>query len=204
MPLLATVLVSFMFIPGSVLAPVAHAKTTATLAQASGEEPSPSPVAPVVKTAVTRLTVKLTSYNAVPEQTDGNPTVTASGIPSNSEVIAARSHDLASKLPFGTVIAIYREANDSPACGFSKVQHLIGYRVIADTTNARFSKRVDVELDAADKVVFAGRRMNPSRVLGVCSGVSVEVVGRLKLGDVPDTQAELAALINPPLLALAK
>ena len=207
MPLLATALVGLLFLPGSASAPVAQAKSLTTTASASGEEPSPSLVPPA-KTAVTKLTVKLTSYNAVPEQTDADPTVTASGLASNPEVIAARSHDLKSTLPFGTVIALYRTANDSPACNFTKVEHLIGYRVIADTTNARFTKRVDVEFDKEDKVILNGRRMNPSRVLGVCSGVSIEVVGRLTLKDVPDTQAELTRLVNASVssreLALAK
>ena len=194
MPLLATALVGLLFLPGSVTAPIAQAKTIATVAQASGEEPSPRLVPPA-KADVTKLTVKLTSYNAVPEQTDGDPTVTASGIPSNPEVIAARSHDLASTLPFGTVIALYREVNDTPGCQFNKVKHLIGYRVIADTTAARFKKRVDVEFDAADKVVVDGRRMNPSIAMGVCSGVAVEVVGRLKLSQVPDTQEGLMKMV---------
>ena len=195
MPLLATALVGLLFLPGSASVPVAQAKTIATIAQASGEEPSPSLVPPA-KAAVTKLTVKLTSYNAVPEQTDGDPTVTASGIPSNPEVIAARSHDLASTLPFGTVIALYREADDTPGCQFNKVKHLIGYRIIADTTAARFKKRVDVQLDQTDKVTVDGRRVNPSLAMGVCSGVSVEVIGRLKLSQIPDTQLELRALVR--------
>lgn len=193
MPLLATALVGLLFLPGNASAPVAQAS----------EEPSSRLVAPA-KAAVTKLTVKLTSYNAVPEQTDGDPTVTASGIPSNPEVIAARSHDLASILPFGTVIALYRDANDTPGCNFKKVEHLIGYRVVADTMNARFSKRVDVEFDTTDRVTVEGKRMNPSRAMGVCSGVSIQVVGRLKsLNDIPDTQEELAQMVHPKELALA-
>ena len=85
--------------------------------------------------------------------------------------------------------------NDTPGCQFNKVKHLIGYRVIADTTAARFKKRVDVEFDAADKVVVDGRRMNPSIAMGVCSGVAVEVVGRLKLSQVPDTQEGLMKMV---------
>ncbi len=183
-----------MFLPVSAFAPIAEAKT---VADASGEEPSLSTVVVDVPSAPTKLTVKLTSYNAVAWQTDANPGVTASGIPSNSEVIAARSRDLAGTLPFGTVVAIYREANDSPSCGFGKVEHLIGYRVIADSMNARFTKRVDVELDASDKVSLDGKQMNPSRVLGVCGGVTVRVIGRIELSDVPATQEELAKIVAP-------
>lgn len=196
-------LVGLLFLPVSTFAPIAEAKTIAEGTGSSGEQSSSRLVAPAA-TAVTTLTVRLTSYNAVAEQTDGNPTVTASGVPSNSEVIAARSRDLASTLPFGTVIALYRDDSDTPGCGFKKVEHLIGYRVVADTMNARFTKRVDVELDMADKVQVEGKRMNPSRALGVCSKVSVKVLGRVSLKDIPATQEELALLVNPGTLALAK
>jgi len=191
---LSYALVGLLFLPVSVFAPIAEAKT---VGDAQGEEPSLSTVAVDTPSAPTKLTVRLTSYNAVAWQTDANPGTTASGIPSNSEVIAARSRDLAGTLPFGTVVAIYREGSDSPSCGFSKVEHLIGYRVIADTMNARFTKRVDVELDASDKVAHSGKLMNPSRVLGVCGGVTVRVIGRIELTDVPATQEELANIVAP-------
>lgn len=187
-------LVGLLFLPVSTFAPIAEAKTIAQGTGSSGEDPSSSLVAPA-KADVT-LTVRLTSYNAVPEQTDGDPTVTASGIPSNPEVIAARSHDLATSLPFGTVIALYRADNDTPGCGFKKVEHLIGYRVIADTTAKRFSKRVDVEFDQNDKVRVEGKKMNPSRAMGLCSNVTVKVLGKLPLNSIPDTQDELAALVD--------
>ena len=196
-------LVGLLFLPVSSFAPVAEAKTIAQTPASSGEDPSSSLVAPA-KAGVT-LTVRLTSYNAVPEQTDGNPTVTASGIPSNSEVIAARSRDLASTLPYGTVIALYRDDSDTPGCGFKKVEHLIGYRVVADTMSPRFTKRLDVEFDQTDKVKVDGRSVNPSRAMGVCSKVTVKVLGRLPLNKIPATQGELAQIVNPAKeIALAK
>ena len=203
MPIIATALVAFLFLPGGSIAPVAEAKTSAPIAQSSGEEPSPAPVPASKPEVVTKpLTVKLTAYNAVPEQTDGDPSVTASGLASNPEVMAARSHDLAKELPFGTVIALYRDGKDSPSCNFNKVSHLIGYRVIGDTMDTRWVKRIDVQFDEADKVKVGGVRMNPSLALGVCSGVSVKVVGRLSLKHIPDTQEELAKLFDPEVVAL--
>lgn len=203
MPLIATALVGLLFLPGGAQAPVAEAKTSAPVSQASGEEPSSSPVASSIAAATT-LSVKLTSYNAVPEQTDGDPTVTASGIATNPEVIAARSHDLAKSLPFGTIIAIYRSGDDTPGCGFNKVKHLIGYRVIADTMNARFMKRIDVEFDQTDKVAVDGVKMNPSIAMGLCSNVTVKVVGFVSIAHVPKTQAELAKYVTPSTLAINK
>ncbi|MGH7175542.1 MAG: hypothetical protein ACREGR_04255, partial [Minisyncoccia bacterium] len=79
----------------------------------------------------------MTGYNAVPDQTDSNPSMTADGGPSLPGIVAARSRDLGSELPFGTVITI-EPAGTSTACGYSAVAPKIGYRVITDTMNARY------------------------------------------------------------------
>ena len=160
----------------------------------------PSP-APVVKTEQT-ISVRLTGYNAVPEQTDGDPTTTASGARSNPDVIAARSRDLAETLPFGTVIA-FETAKESNNCGFKVVDHLIGYRVIADTMHERMHNKIDVMLDAGDTVQIGvngqpRRTVNPALALGVCD-VSVRVVGKIALKDIPATQEELALLMSHTL-----
>jgi 3D (Asp-Asp-Asp) domain-containing protein len=148
--------------------------------------------------------VKLTGYNAVPEQTDGDPSTTASGVASNFEVIAARSLDLAEELPFGTVVQITRTGSDTPGCNFHKVEPQIGYRVIADTMNARWEKRIDVELDMHRTVKVDGKATNPGVALGVCSKVTVQVVGHIALSRIPATQTELASLFTPREIALNK
>jgi 3D (Asp-Asp-Asp) domain-containing protein len=202
MNLIATALVmGILFLPGaSVPARAESATTPATIAQP--EEPSPRKVATRAESVTPSYQVKLTGYNAVPSQTDGDPSTTASGAASNHEVIAARSHDLAEELPFGTVVRFSRVGVDTPGCNFHKVEHLIGYRVVADTMNARWTKRMDVELDAADTVKVEGRNVNPGLALGVCSTVTVEVVGHIPLSRIPKTQAELAHLYAPHELAL--
>lgn len=148
--------------------------------------------------------VRLTAYNAVPEQTDSTPFVTASGIPTNPETIAARSHDLAADMPFGTVIALETPVK-SNSCGFSTVEHLIGYRVIADTMHERMTKKIDILLDENDTVMIGvngqpKREINPARALGICT-VTARVVGKIDIKDVPGTQAELALLVNRTLAA---
>ena len=162
------------------------------------------PTAPKAKTVVRSqekgkqtYNVKMTAYNAVPGQTDADPFTTASGAYSNPEVVAARSRDLGAQLPFGTVVAISRTAKDTPRCQFNKVDHLIGYRVIADTMNARIVNHVDVLLPAGKTVaVDGGRMVNPSIALGSCDQVSVTVVGKVNIKDIPKTQAELAHMIE--------
>jgi hypothetical protein len=145
------------------------------------------------------LSVTLTSYNAVADQTSSTPWITASGAASNPQVIAARSRGLASELPFGTIIAVMgpSSADDGPYCGYDAVSHLIGYRVIADTTNARFTRpRIDIQLNQNDKVDVGGKLINPSVALGACTGVQIQVVGYVNPQNIPSTQAGLAALVN--------
>jgi hypothetical protein len=144
-------------------------------------------------------TVTLTSYNPLPDQTSPTPWLTASGALSNTEVIAARSRGLANQLPFGTIISISGPSSEgkSMSCGYSSVSQLIGYRVIADTMNARFiAPSIDVELDQNQKVNLNGQLMNPSVVLGKCNDVQIRVVGYVNPNAIPKTQAALAELVT--------
>lgn len=134
--------------------------------------------------------VAMTGYNAVVAQTDGDPFTTASGAFSNPEVVAARSQDLADELPFGTIVAIDGPSSAQNNCGFDVVGKTIGYRVIADTMNKKFTDRVDVLFPTA-----ATRLQNRAVVLGVCDAVSIRVVGHVDIKDIPKTQADLAALV---------
>ena len=41
-----------------------------------------------------------------------------------------------------------------------------------------------------------GTQMNPSKVLGLCNGVSISVVGHIDINDMPQTQQQLAAMVE--------
>lgn len=195
---LIPVLVGLLVLPISAIAPAAVASAASPEVVASSTlavEPLPAPKLTLAPLA-TSLTTKLTAYNAVPSQTDNNPLWTASGAFSNPEVVAARSSDLAYKLPYGTVIAIERAGYDTPSCGFSKVESQIGYRVIADAMNPRITNTVDVLLDQRKTVAYGGRLINPGRALGICGQVSIKVIGRIAVNDIPATQAELAQMVE--------
>ncbi len=155
-----------------------------------------APAAPLPPT----LAVRLTGYNAVPEQTDEDPLMTASGAYANAEVVAARSRDLAGTLPFGTVIEFEDPKAQGEGCGYALVAPLVGYRVIADVMNERFTDRVDVLFATDANVTRAdGRSVNASRVLGFCPDVEIRVVGRIDLSrakNLPRTQAELARIVE--------
>lgn len=137
--------------------------------------------------------VRLTAYNAVPEQTDADPEITASGLRSNPEVIAARSRDLSGTMPFGTVISL--ESPGGVTCGYGTVERLVGYRVIADAMHERKKKQVDVLFDMKERVLVGGKPTNPAVAMGVCDAI-VRVIGKLPLSEVPETQAELASLVR--------
>lgn len=141
--------------------------------------------------------VRLTGYNAVIEQTDSDPHITASGVKSNPEVVVARSRDLAETLPFGTVIEIKTSA-EARSCGFAQVEHLIGYRVVTDTMHSRKERQIDILFDTAKSISLGAKKVNPAVALGICDS-TVRVVGKIDIKDIPETQADLAILVNKSL-----
>ena len=142
------------------------------------------------------FSVKLTAYNAIVAQTDGDPHTTASGAFSNPEVVAARSRDLAGILPFGTIIAIKGPESADNDCGYGLVSSQIGYRVIADSMHSRKRSQVDILLDHADTVSVGGKKINPSLALGICEGASIRVVGYVNIKNIPKSQAELVRFVE--------
>ena len=172
-----TALMGFLLFSGGPVVPSAHA--------AALKEPvSPS------------YAVTLTAYNAVPEQTDNDPLITASGAYSNPEIIAARSIDLADELPFGTIIEISGPSGPDNSCGYHIVKPIIGYRVIADAMNARYTNRIDILFHTESNYKMAdGKTKNAGNVLGVCSDASIRVVGYVGINKIPKTQTELARLV---------
>jgi 3D (Asp-Asp-Asp) domain-containing protein len=151
--------------------------------------------------------VTLTAYNAVPAQTDSDPSVTASGAYSNPEVVAARSRDLAGELPFGTIIAIVGAPTPGNSCGYETVAPIIGYRVIADTMNARYTNRIDILFDTKSNYIMPdGSTKNAGTILGICEGASIRVVGHVDLSHpsrLPKTQEDLVALVEGKSVALS-
>ncbi len=191
----------FLFLPGSAGAP-AYAETISAPIAVAGVAEEPSKRLATSLEVADTYQVSMTAYNAVPGQTDDNPFVTASGMASITEVVAARSRDMAAELPFGTVIRVERSTKDTPSCRFSEVEHQIGYRIIADTMHWRWTHKIDVLLDHTDTVPVDGRMVNPALALGHCSGITATVVGKVDMKNPPTTQAELAAMFAEPTYAV--
>ena len=151
------------------------------------------PVEPTYPTHV----VSMTGYNAVAEQTDGDPHTTASGAYSNPQIIAARSVDLKEELPYGTVIEVVAKADTSnPNCGIGLVDEYIGLRVVADSMHSRKRNQIDL-MFINDKVVrAAGKKVNPAIALGVCKNIEIKVVGKVDIKSLPKTQDSLRTAIG--------
>lgn len=137
-------------------------------------------------------TVTMTGYNAVPEQTKLDPTITASGAFSNSEVVVARSQDLADELPYGTVIAV-SAATTTDSCGYGLVDSQIGLRVVADAMNARMKQRIDILFPTSTV-------SNAAITLGLCENIAIKVVGHVDINHVPHNQAELRRVLAQNLV----
>ena len=175
-----TALMGFLLLSGGALSMPAHAQAPEAPSQPS-------------------YAVTLTAYNAVAAQTDSNPLETASGAFSNPEIVAARSQDLADELPFGTIIEIDGPANSGGTCGYDVVERVIGYRVIEDTMNVRYTNRIDVLLHTKANYSTADKGMkNAAQILGICKGATVRVVGHVGKNRIPKTQTELAAIVRAP------
>ena len=148
-------------------------------------------------------TVAMTGYNAVPEQTDGDPFTTASGAYSNPEIIAARSVDLKEELPFGTIIEIKSVNSNDRGCAYEFAEPFVGYRVIGDSMHPRKRQQIDV-LFPADVTVKVGgeRHLNPAVALGYCKEVEINVIGFVPIKNIPKTQAELQAFVGKGALTV--
>lgn len=146
--------------------------------------------------ALQTFNVSMTGYNAVPAQTDDDPNTTASGAFSDPNIVAARSVDLADKLPFGTVIEIDSVPTQSSWCGFSAVQKYIGLRVIADSMAERMHNRIDILFSTDASVMQGGIMRNAANALGICKNVVVKVVGHVDIAKIPKSQGELADAIS--------
>ena len=146
--------------------------------------------------------VSVTGYNAVADQTDSEPFITASGAYSNPDIVVARSVDLADELPFGTVIEIAPSAATStPNCGLSVIGPFIGLRVVADSMNPRKRNQIDILFDSDVSERVGGKHMNPATTLGFCKDVDIRVVGRVNIAKMPRSQIELAGAIGQAKLA---
>ena len=75
------------------------------------------------------------------------------------------------------------------------VAPLVGYRVIADSMNARYTDRIDILLGTKAEYATTDKGMkNPAEVLGICKGVVVRVVGYVDIKNIRRRKKRLLLL----------
>lgn len=190
MQFLVTALVGLLLFPGAVFNRPQEQISTISSANIAEEDTVPLPLI-----STNTFVVKVTAYNAVPDQTDNTPHITASGAYANSNIVAARSRDLAKQLPFGTIIEIEPPVLQK-TCGYNSVKSQIGYRVIADTMNVDKRNQIDILLNYRNKVSIGNTYKNPSVVFGVCRHVNIHIVGYVSISKIPRTQSQLVHYIK--------
>ncbi|HEC94212.1 MAG TPA: hypothetical protein ENI56_02480 [Candidatus Kaiserbacteria bacterium] len=190
MQFIASALMGILLFPGAMFhRPIPQISSVKSLESFAVDEDIP-----LVHLPANTLTVTSTAYNAVPNQTDNSPFITASGAYSNPQVIVARSRDLSKKLPFGTIIAIEKPSHQR-TCGYGAVEKQIGYRVVADAMNADKHNQIDILLNRKNMVRVGNMYKNPSIIFGVCNHVTIRIVGHILIRNIPRTQAQLATYV---------
>ncbi len=103
-------------------------------------------LADLVETPDRVMTVSMTAYNSLPEQTDSNPFETAMGTTTRHGIVAANF------VPLGTYI---------------KIPELYGDEIfiVEDRMNARYTNRVDIWME----------KYSDARQFGVKNGVKIEI-----------------------------
>ena len=191
MQFIASALMGILLFPGAMFhRPIPQISSVKSLESFAVDEDIP-----LVHLPANTLTVTSTAYNAVPNQTDNSPFITASGAYSNPQVIVARSRDLSKKLPFGTIIAIEKPSHQR-TCGYGAVEKQIGYRVVADAMNADKHNQIDILLNRKNMIRVGNMYKNPSIIFGVCNHVTIRIVGHILIRNIPRTQAQLATYVT--------
>lgn len=94
-----------------------------------------------------RLHLKSTAYNSLPEQTYGNPFITATGARTAFGVIAVSRDLLGADLPYGSLVRIRDLGNYHNGRGAGRFQEVLdsqGLFIVEDTMHARKRQQIDV------------------------------------------------------------
>jgi 3D (Asp-Asp-Asp) domain-containing protein len=94
-----------------------------------------------------RYTLKATAYNSVPEQTNSQPFITATGASTRFGIIAVSRDLLPRHIPYGSLVRIYDLGNYHDGRGYGKYQALLdghGYFIVEDTMHMRKQEQIDL------------------------------------------------------------
>jgi len=99
------------------------------------------------------LEVVVTAYSSTPEQTDGDPTVTATGQSVRPGILAVSRDLLNTQLPYGTQVRILEIRADEEGCGGYPTSTVFE---VQDTMAARIDNQVDIWMPNLQEAVAWG------------------------------------------------
>lgn len=76
------------------------------------------------------------------------------------------------------------------------VENYVGLRVVGDSMHSRKRNQIDVLFDNYSTVTVGKREVNPAIALGVCSNMTIRVVGSVDIKKIPKTQNQLRLAIG--------
>lgn len=100
------------------------------------------------------LEVVVTAYSSTPAQTDGDPTVTATGQSVRPGILAVSRDLLETQLPYGTQVRIAEIRADEEGCGGYPTSTVFE---VQDTMAASIQNQVDIWMPSLDEALAWGR-----------------------------------------------
>lgn len=120
---------------------------TPSVALLSEPRALPAPVTPYGPQQTVRLRLRATAYNSLPEQTYGDPFITATGARTRFGIIAVSRDLLAGELPYGSLVRLRDLGNYHTGRGAGRFQQLLDSQdlfIVEDTMHARKRRQIDV------------------------------------------------------------
>lgn len=100
------------------------------------------------------LEVVVTAYSSMPAQTDGDPTVTATGQSVRPGILAVSRDLLNTQLPYGTQVRILEIRADEEGCGGYPTSTVFD---VQDTMAASIENHVDIWMPSLEEALAWGR-----------------------------------------------
>lgn len=122
---------------------------------------APSEVAVHGPTPLPTLTLRATAYNSLPNQTDAQPHITATGAKTHFGIIAVSRDLLRGAIPYGSLVRLRDLGSYYHGRGVGKFQALLdqqGLFIVEDTMHPRKTQQLDVWFEYHSEAISWGLR----------------------------------------------
>ncbi|ADI15644.1 conserved hypothetical protein [Truepera radiovictrix DSM 17093] len=113
-----------------------------------------APLAKAAPEALHTLEVTLTAYASTPDQTEGDPTVTATGQRVRPGIVAVSRDLLKTQLPYGTQVRVVEIRTDDEGCGGYPTSTVFE---VQDTMAPERVNEVDIWMPTREEALSWGR-----------------------------------------------